>query len=193
MEEAEPQQRRRLDPPPRPEPLPTLAGAVRKLDGTGANGPRRPPRGGRSPASRREARFMPVPEGTSSGRTHRKTGLPRPNRLVTPSSAHCTALPASAWQRAIASALNALASSISRQSCARAAAGLGGCWTSIGGHVSRSARIAHAPKNQSRSASTRRGRFTPREGPFESLLPEFRCSGCHRLIHVEVLVLLDNL
>lgn len=30
----------------------------------------------------------------------------------------------------------------------------------LGGHVSRSARIAHATTNQSRSASTRRGRFT---------------------------------
>jgi hypothetical protein len=60
-----------------------------------------------------------------------------------------------------------------------------------GGHVSRSARIAHAPMNQSRSASTRRGRFTP-EGHSKVYRPEFRCSGCHRLIHLKVLVLLDS-
>jgi hypothetical protein len=46
MEEAEPQQRRRLEPPFLDlSPYPTLAGAVRQLDGTGASGPRRPPAG----------------------------------------------------------------------------------------------------------------------------------------------------
>jgi hypothetical protein len=45
-EEAEPQQRRRLNPPFLDlSSVPTSAGAVRQLDGTGANGPRRPPAG----------------------------------------------------------------------------------------------------------------------------------------------------
>jgi hypothetical protein len=46
MEKAQPQQRRRLDPPLLAlSHYPTLAGALRQLDGTGANGPRRPPAG----------------------------------------------------------------------------------------------------------------------------------------------------
>jgi hypothetical protein len=46
MKEAEPQQGRRLDPPLLDLSLnPTLVDAVKQLDGTGANGPRRPPAG----------------------------------------------------------------------------------------------------------------------------------------------------
>jgi hypothetical protein len=46
MEKAQPQQRRRLEPPLLGlSHYPTLAGAVRQLDGTGANGPRRSPAG----------------------------------------------------------------------------------------------------------------------------------------------------
>ena len=62
----------------------------------------------------------------------------------------------------------------------------------LGGHVSRSAGIAHAPMKQSRSASTWRGRFTPEGGHSKVYRPEFRCSGCHHLIHPNMLVLLGS-
>jgi len=114
-----------------------------------------------------------------------------PSRLPMPSSAHCTATPVAAWRRVIASPLVALAS----KSAARRVCGRRWAWRllaqQLGGHVSRSAGIAHAPMNQSRSASTLRRRFTP-EGPLKVYRPEFRCSGCHRLIHLKVPALLDS-
>jgi hypothetical protein len=67
MEEAEPQQRRRLEPPFLDlSPYPTLAGAVRQLDGTGASGPRRPPAGAARLRHAERPGSWPVPEGTAS-------------------------------------------------------------------------------------------------------------------------------
>src|SRR4029453_3931597 len=73
-------------PPPR---LPagtssTPTGAARGPDHTGANGPPRPPPGAVRPRHAERPDSGPGPEGTSSGRPHSRTGLPRPNRLVTP-------------------------------------------------------------------------------------------------------------
>jgi hypothetical protein len=67
MEEAGPQQRRRLEPPFLDlSPYSTLAGgAVRQLDGTGASGPRRPPAGAaRLRHAERPGSWL-VPEGTA--------------------------------------------------------------------------------------------------------------------------------
>ena len=161
MKEAEPQQGRRLDPPLLDLSLnPTLVDAVRQLDGTGANGPRRPPAGAVRLHHAERPDSWPMPEDPPFGSTPQKDSPSAPNRLPLPSSAHCTATPVAAWRRVIASPLVALAS---KSAACRMWGGAGpcGCWpSSSGGHVSRSARIAHAPTNQSRSASTRRGRFT---------------------------------
>jgi hypothetical protein len=68
MEKAQPQQRRRLEPPLLGlSHYPTLAGAVRQLDGTGANGPRRPPAGAVRLRHAVRPGSWPMPEGTSSG------------------------------------------------------------------------------------------------------------------------------
>ena len=133
---------------------------------------------------------MPVPGDLPFGSTPQGQAF-RANRLLMPSSAHCTATPVAAWRRVIASPLVALAS---KTAACRvwAALGLAARAQQLGGHVSRSARIAHAQMNQSRSASTRRGCFTPRGGHSKLYRPEFRCSGCHRLIYLKVLVLLGS-
>jgi hypothetical protein len=192
MKEPEPQQGRRLDPPLLDLSLnPTLVDAVRQLDGTGANGPRRPPAGAVRLRHAERPDSWPMPEDPPFGSTPQKDKPSAPSRLPMPSSAHCTATPVAAWRRVIASPLVALAS----KSAARRVCGRRWAWRllaqQLGGHVSRSAGIAHAPMNQSRSASTLRRRFTP-EGPLKVYRPEFRCSGCHRLIHLKVPALLDS-
>jgi hypothetical protein len=85
MEKAQPQQRRRLEPPLLGlSHYPTLAGAVRQLDGTGANGPRRPPAGAVRLGHAERPGPWPVLEGTASSRAHRRTGLPRWERSGLP-------------------------------------------------------------------------------------------------------------
>src|SRR5215218_4430579 len=79
MEEAEPRQGRRLDPPLLDLSLnPILVDAVRQLDGTGANGPRRPPAGAVRLRHAERPGSWPVPEDPSFGRPRSRTGLPRP-------------------------------------------------------------------------------------------------------------------
>ena len=124
MKEAEPQQGRRLDPPLLDLSLnPTLVDAVRQLDGTGANGPRRPPAGAVRLHHAERPDSWPMPEDPPFGSTPQKDRPSAPNRLPMPSSAHCTATPVAAWRRVIASPLVALASN-GRLSCVRAALGL---------------------------------------------------------------------
>ena len=85
MEEAEPQQRRRLDSPLLNLSLyPTLAGAIRQLGGTGAKGPRRPPAGAIRLRHTERPGSWPVPEDTPSGQTHRKDrpSAPQPTEMV---------------------------------------------------------------------------------------------------------------
>jgi hypothetical protein len=111
MKEAEPQQGRRLDPPLLDLSLnPTVVDAVRQLDGTGANGPRRPPAGAVRLRHAERPASWPMPEDPPFGSTPQKDRPSAPNRLPMPSSAHCTATPVAAWRRVIASPLVALAS-----------------------------------------------------------------------------------
>jgi hypothetical protein len=74
-----PQQGRRLDPPLDLSLNPTLVDAVRQLDGTGANGPRRPPAGAVRLRRAERPGSWPVPEAHPSGRPRSRTGLPRPS------------------------------------------------------------------------------------------------------------------
>jgi hypothetical protein len=76
---------------------PTLVDAVRQLDGTGANGPVGPPRGPFACVTR-EAGFM-AGAGRPTLRVDPAEGQAfRANRLLMPSSAHCTATPVAAWR-----------------------------------------------------------------------------------------------
>ena|SRR5829696_8473383 len=110
MEEAEPQEGRRLDPPLLDLSLnPTLVDAVRQLDGTGANGPRRPPAGAVRLRHAERPDSWPMPEDHPAGRPRRRDRPSAPNRLPMPNSAHCTATPVAAWRRVIASPSVALA------------------------------------------------------------------------------------
>jgi hypothetical protein len=133
MKEPEPQQGRRLDPPLLDLSLnPTLVDAVRQLDGTGANGPRRPPAGAVRLHHAERPDSWPMPEDPPFGSTAQKDRPSAPNRLPMPSSAHCTATPVAAWRRVIASPLVALASK-SAVCRGGGGAGPGGCWPSSSG------------------------------------------------------------
>jgi hypothetical protein len=192
MKEPEPQQGRRLDPPlPDLSLNPTLVDAVRQLDGTGANGPRRPPAGAVRLRHAERPDSWPMPEDPPFGSTPQKDKPSAPSRLPMPSSAHCTATPVAAWRRVIASPLVALASkSAARRVCGRP--GPGGCWPSSSGSRQQICRDrARTDESIAKRIHPARPLHSPR-GHSKVYRPEFRCSGCHHLIHQKVPVLLDS-
>ena len=136
MKEADPQQGHRLDPPLLDLSLnPTLVDAVRQLDGTGANGPRRPPAGAVRLHHAERPDSWPMPEDPPFGSSPQKDSPSAPNLLPMPSSAHCTATPVAAWRRVIASPLDALANK-SAACRVRGGAGPCSCWPSSSGVTS---------------------------------------------------------
>src|SRR5215218_11457940 len=109
-----------------------------------------------------------------------------PNRLLMPSSAHCTATPVAAWRRVIASPLVALAS----KSAACRVCGRRWAWRllaqQLGGSREQVCQDRARTDESITKRTLRRGRSTPPRGGHSKVYrPEFRCSGCHRLIHPE--------